>query len=307
MDVVFQQRHAFPILAPVCGGEDYPAAGYSSTQLLLQDESHPHPFPSLNGGLGGLHRSDFGQPNATFSTADSVSLHAPTPLSGRCSGLLWCQILDHDVPKSEPPSSPSSASFSCHNYNPSALDAHGEPPNQVRRSDGIVTNTFPTPSELLSELNSTAANDAATPKSDYSGNGVQQTFQRHPPRLPTNHSFTLPVQDPISSHEKKRQLLECLEQYVLYLHEQLSLLGAQPASLERVSTYRGLSSRSVRTLLVHMENTNKKLNLKIMAEEERFLRLLGLRDTYLRQDLSALAAPANGSSKPLDQGHGMYL
>jgi hypothetical protein len=32
----------------------------------------------------------------------------------------------------------------------------------------------------------------------------------------------------------------------MYLHEQLHLVGAEPVSLERVSNYRGLNSRSIR-------------------------------------------------------------
>ncbi|KAL1722105.1 hypothetical protein EV715DRAFT_247914 [Schizophyllum commune] len=32
----------------------------------------------------------------------------------------------------------------------------------------------------------------------------------------------------------------------MYLHEQLKLVGTEPVPLERVSTYRGLSSRSIR-------------------------------------------------------------
>lgn len=55
--------------------------------------------------------------------------------------------------------------------------------------------------------------------------------------------------DTISSHEKKRHYLECLEHYVVYLHDQLKLIGAQPVALERVPNYRGLSSRSIRVCI----------------------------------------------------------
>ncbi|KAI6133118.1 hypothetical protein EDD16DRAFT_1699255 [Pisolithus croceorrhizus] len=79
--------------------------------------------------------------------------------------------------------------------------------------------------------------------------------------------------DTISSHEKKRHYLECLEHYVLYLHEQFRLVQTPPLALERVSTYRGLSSRSIRTLLVHMQNVNKNLHQSILAEEQVFLDL----------------------------------
>ncbi|KAI6031773.1 hypothetical protein BKA83DRAFT_7488 [Pisolithus microcarpus] len=79
--------------------------------------------------------------------------------------------------------------------------------------------------------------------------------------------------DTISSHEKKRLHLECLEHYVLYLHEQLRLVHTPPLALERLSSYRGLSSRSMRTLLVHMQNVNKNLHQSILAEEQVFLDL----------------------------------
>ncbi|KIJ96308.1 hypothetical protein K443DRAFT_10709 [Laccaria amethystina LaAM-08-1] len=41
--------------------------------------------------------------------------------------------------------------------------------------------------------------------------------------------------DTISSHEKKRHYVECLEQYITYLHEQFEVLGAVSAMLTRVS------------------------------------------------------------------------
>ncbi|KAF9229350.1 hypothetical protein BS17DRAFT_743325 [Gyrodon lividus] len=93
--------------------------------------------------------------------------------------------------------------------------------------------------------------------------------------------------DTISSHEKKRHYLECLEQYVLYLHEQLRLVQTQPLTLERVSTYRGLSSRSIRTLLVHMQNTNRTLHESTLVEEQVFL------------DLSTQVMTAHNAGLPL--------
>lgn len=72
------------------------------------------------------------------------------------------------------------------------------------------------------------------------------------------------------------------------MHDQLRLVGTEPIALERVSTYRGLSSRSIRvlfhnfnsfsfshhcscffqTLLVHMEDNVRKLHLQTLAEEQ---------------------------------------
>lgn len=52
--------------------------------------------------------------------------------------------------------------------------------------------------------------------------------------------------DTITAHEKKRHYYECLEEYVLHVHEQIKLAGLQPIPFERVPTYQGLHSRSIR-------------------------------------------------------------
>ena len=78
--------------------------------------------------------------------------------------------------------------------------------------------TFPTPSELAA------------------------TSTKHYPQ-----SLPVPPSDGISSHEKKRHYLECLEQYVIFLHHQLLLVGLQPIPLERsTSNSRGMTSKSIR-------------------------------------------------------------
>jgi hypothetical protein len=127
----------------------------------------------------------------------------------------------------------------------------------------------------------------------------------------------------ISTHEKKRHYLECLEQYVVFLHQQLALLGVQPEKLRRVDLdidadrdananvgassmidrgpsdglsgpgaivqgeqrlrqrtvnasgrggfggRTGMSSRSIRTLLVYMKQKKKETERKIVAEERK--------------------------------------
>lgn len=58
--------------------------------------------------------------------------------------------------------------------------------------------------------------------------------------------FHAMCRDTITSHDKKRCYLECLEEYVQWMHEQLRLVGQEPIQVERVSSYRGLKSRSIR-------------------------------------------------------------
>ncbi|KAF8922481.1 hypothetical protein CPB85DRAFT_54328 [Mucidula mucida] len=146
--------------------------------------------------------------------------------------------------------------------------------------------TFPTPSEMLSDF-SMAPSPSSSSRSFPPPPEKTESARKARRRAMANNLGFLPTDpDTISSHEKKRHYLECLEHYVVYLHEQLKLVGAQPVALERVSNYRGLSSRSIRTLLVHMEHTTRKLNLQRISEEQRFLTL---RDTALKQQATAEA------------------
>ena len=122
----------------------------------------------------------------------------------------------------------------------------------------------------------------------------------------------------------------------MYLHQQFELLGAVPATLTRVSGYRGLSSRSIRvraflrrdshflrvlftlktdglciyklqTLLVHMQKSNRKFNIRTLSEEQKvcttqiffsagclfnFQQFLALRDAvYAKKIRDGCAAP----------------
>ncbi|KAF8642383.1 hypothetical protein AX16_009651 [Volvariella volvacea WC 439] len=126
--------------------------------------------------------------------------------------------------------------------------------------------TFPTPSEMLMEL---AAKGNEDPYSETKRETPRPSKRRIVMRTP---GVTQPP-EPISSHEKKRHYLECLEHYVVYLQQQMGLLQAESIPMERIANYRGLSSRSIRTLLVHMQATAEKLNMRTLTEEQRFLRL----------------------------------
>ncbi|KIM48135.1 hypothetical protein M413DRAFT_222754 [Hebeloma cylindrosporum] len=132
--------------------------------------------------------------------------------------------------------------------------------------------TFPTPSELLAEL----AAKGLPPTSDEFASDVRSESASKARRRAMAKSIGFVPTDPdtISSHDKKRHYLECLEQYVLYLHQQIeSVVGATPSPLVRTSSYPGLTSRSIRTLLVHMEHQTRRLNINTLSEEQRFLNL----------------------------------
>ncbi|RPD72393.1 hypothetical protein L226DRAFT_573141 [Lentinus tigrinus ALCF2SS1-7] len=84
-----------------------------------------------------------------------------------------------------------------------------------------------------------------------------------------NVGFTITDPDTIPSHEKKRNYLECLEEYVQWLHEQIHLVGQQPLPLKRVSTYGCFKTGSLRTILVHKQNVLQQLNLQKMQAEAK--------------------------------------
>ncbi|KAH9082070.1 hypothetical protein EDB83DRAFT_2310318 [Lactarius deliciosus] len=134
--------------------------------------------------------------------------------------------------------------------------------------------TFPTPSELLNKATSRhkSINTPAKPgrKPEKKVETQRKALQR-----------VLEESIGFSPTDPKRYYLECLEQYITYLHDQLRLVGHDPVPLERVSTYRGLTSRSIRTMLVNTQNVLKKTHDETIAEEENFLKL---RDQVLSLD-----------------------
>ncbi|KAF5313955.1 hypothetical protein D9611_006864 [Ephemerocybe angulata] len=103
---------------------------------------------------------------------------------------------------------------------------------------GASTDDSASVSESAAGTDSAVSSQSSRPTSRISSRSASSVL----PDTPQQQSET------ISSHEKKRHYLECLEQYVLYLHNQFSLLGVQPPPLTRVDSYKGLNSRSIRWL-----------------------------------------------------------
>lgn len=97
------------------------------------------------------------------------------------------------------------------------------------------------------------------------------------------------LRDRITSHDKKRSYLECLEEYVQWLHEEVRRAGETPVPLERISKYDGLSNRSLRvsgqcflfsfltnaaemlqqTMLVHKQAETREANSRKVHAEAR--------------------------------------
>lgn len=72
----------------------------------------------------------------------------------------------------------------------------------------------------------------------------------------------------LSAHQKKRSYIECLENYVQYLHQQLRLIGHEPAAPELVHPGT-LTLRSMQTVMAYLDKklTNFR-NRELMLEKE---------------------------------------
>ncbi|KAK7064169.1 hypothetical protein R3P38DRAFT_3165182 [Favolaschia claudopus] len=73
----------------------------------------------------------------------------------------------------------------------------------------------------------------------------------------------------LSSHHVKRLYVECLEHYVEYLHELFAHLNVEPLPFERVSCYRALTNRSMRTILLHLEKSADIIQAITQYEQEK--------------------------------------
>ncbi|KAL5495168.1 hypothetical protein ACEPAI_630 [Sanghuangporus weigelae] len=136
----------------------------------------------------------------------------------------------------------------------------------IKTSGKLVppSDTFPTPVELLGELSIRDAEAAQRDRRRVERRKAQLVHETE--RL----GFTPTDPDTISTHDKKRLYLDCLEQYVIYLHKQLRLAGHEPVPMERVSSGRGLTSRSIRTMIVHLKNTTAKLHAERREAEIKY-------------------------------------
>ncbi|KAJ3480867.1 hypothetical protein NLI96_g8053 [Meripilus lineatus] len=276
---------AYPTLPPYYaqGGSQY--ISYPNTPSYNQQPGHvfcPPPIAGQN-----LHL-EYPSEETT-----SVQIHAPVPVSPYTSLLPASGTPDSAAQSTPRISAVPSPSESIPHLHHSTLQEKSPLDQYINAPPA----TFPTPCDLLNELSARDKVGCAMPPSvptarpqfgapAMSCDSGKPKLERKPTdKKPENQrkayfravaenvGFTPTNPDSITSHDKKRHYLECLEQYVLWLHEQLRLVGQEPVSLERFPSYRGLDSRSIRTLLVHMQDETRKLNDQIIREEHRFLEL----------------------------------
>jgi len=142
--------------------------------------------------------------------------------------------------------------------------------------------TFSTPSEQSVDH----ANNPPRTVHEYSGDSTtikkrsNEIRQRRADRrkakvLDISSALTFRATDPdlITSHEKKRLYVGGLEEYVVWMEEQVRLLGKQPKPMQKLPDYKGISSRSLRTMLAHFQNEAEKLHTLLKNKEQNFLEL----------------------------------
>lgn len=230
---------------------------HCSALPLIHDVWHPGnvAVPPLNDA------SLSQQPQIQYAQTPGLLLHSPVPISG----ASWPII------------SPESSTLRENPYNQGTNpdpkhSVLNDEPDLLQVYANVSRETFPTPSELLNKATSKQKSVStsvkpgrkAEKKVETQRKALQRVLQESIGFSPTDPyvpsdcwqfvvAHTMFCSDTISSHDKKRYYLECLEQYITYLHEQLRLVGHEPVALERVSTYRGLTSRSIRVFLVILE------------------------------------------------------
>ncbi|KAI0067720.1 hypothetical protein BV25DRAFT_1819130 [Artomyces pyxidatus] len=257
-----QHTYKYTLSGP---GVHPPAASLPSPQLSFGYPvprsfwSAPQPYYHTHAPLPHL------APGDTYTSPD-VPLYSPTPVPG----TNW-PVLAHPSPSSLPshvqnPADPPPPGVSADSQQ-DLLEVYASAPREL----------FPTPTEILKGNGKRRASTARD--SDRKVETQRKVRQRI-----VAESIGFPPTDPdtISSHDKKRYYLECLEQYVSYLHEQLTLVGHDPVPLERVSSYRGLTSRSIRTMMVNMQGVVRQAHQETLEEERNFL--------DMREELMALEA-----------------
>ncbi|KAI1793906.1 hypothetical protein LXA43DRAFT_181557 [Ganoderma leucocontextum] len=236
-----------------------------------------------------------GNPNYEVASAE-LPLYAPVPVNGPAYPSVLSDADDDASGTSYPPSYSGSESDTDNADSKPSQPTDEQNPLDVYLDAPQVL--FPTPSELLTDLNTRSEvsaradaqpaekspTSASSTSSSSSSLGKRKREAREKPEnlnqrkayfrsVSENVGFTITDPDTITSHDKKRSYLECLEEYVQWLHEQIRLVGHEPVALERISTYRGLKNSSLRTMLVHMQNTIKDRNARKLQAEKRFMDL----------------------------------
>lgn len=172
----------------------------------------------------------------------TVPLHAPIPVVGNPRVFSNIYASELDGPQHAPPEE---------------MDIfHELPQDDFEQETGI--SHFPTPSEMLvRQRSSMTASRPLRSRAPALPRTAQTVRNWYDPSLVFGAFVTSLICCSLTSHQKKRKYVECLEEYVFYLHDQLRLIGVEPVALECAARHT-LSNRSsrVRSALLHYSGVN---------------------------------------------------
>ncbi|KAJ3531497.1 hypothetical protein NM688_g7567 [Phlebia brevispora] len=239
-----------------------PISAYSTLLPAIQDNNPtPQPAPGATAG----HASSSQVPRITVidATPEDVKPYNPvdyyanvpqTTFPTPCELLISTQThtgstsfppqnVSADIPPEQQPSTPSTP------FSPSPSgDFEHEPSTPVPEMPG-----------------------QASPQSVKKPENQRKAYFRS---VAGNVGFQLTDPDSISSHDKKRYYLECMEKYVRYLEERVSLAGVEPLPMKRVHlAHGGLDIRSIRTMFVYMQSKCRSRRQDVLTEERLYLEL----------------------------------
>ncbi|KAF9777400.1 hypothetical protein BJ322DRAFT_1063545 [Thelephora terrestris] len=296
-DSPFQYTSAYSQLS----GSEYtpspPNTGYLAPQTLLQRQPRPttgrhtwgvrpdpNPMPCAleNDPIPSIRRASL-PPSRLATGLPSPSLDADFPLSAHSDGSFstarfGIANLDRDkgcgssssTPTPSPTPSPTSATFSPSSFHPSirsevSSDSGRRSPSQSKHTDSRRRRADRRRSKLL-EIASVLPFRATDP-------------------------------DEMSSHDKRRCYVGTLEEYVIWLEKEMKVFGGVPISMKKVAKSKGMSCRSLRTMLAHFQDEAHKLHEQVQAQEREALELQALLDEEEHRDQQAglgstLSAPS---------------
>ncbi|KAJ6610063.1 hypothetical protein B0H10DRAFT_2225348 [Mycena sp. CBHHK59/15] len=219
-----------------------------------------------------------------------LPLQTPIPLLAQPSLPASAQIADHEDTFWYDPTTDTS------DVNAILQSLGGELPNGVvpnseYHSEFSAFPATPPPNAgmKVSDLSDTPrASGTAPPHGRSLGRSKNRAARLARPITPRASGFVPSDPDELSAHEKKRHYLVCLESYVKYLHDLFESIQVQPLPLERVSSYRGLTSRSMRTILVQLGKSADIIHERTIQEEDKFC---DLRDTLCELEAAADYTP----------------
>ncbi|KAF9650487.1 hypothetical protein BDM02DRAFT_3127646 [Thelephora ganbajun] len=99
--------------------------------------------------------------------------------------------------------------------------------------------------------------------------------------------------DEMSSHDKRRSYVGTLEEYVVWLEKEMKFFGNDPIAMKKVAKHKGMTCRSLRTMLAHFQDEAHKLHEQVQAQEKEIqaLELQALLDGEERHGLETSSTP----------------